>query len=227
MLTIQTQANLSNEEIRRASDVAADVISDRYATREVVGVLENEQQLERTINELMSHGFDRSQISVLANKKRIADTVAALEDDPAATRRAPMSAASRTEFEAAAVGLPVFIAGVGSYAFIIASGGTLAFALAALLLAGAAGGGLGGFLAHSIARRHRSDIERQLANGGLLLWVGVRNASQEATALKTLRGANANDVHVHEIEREWGMKDVPFYDVQPDPFLQNEHRDHA
>jgi hypothetical protein len=33
----------------------------------------------------------------------------------------------------------------------------------------------------------------------LLLWVNVRNADEEQTALEVLRAHSAHDVHIHEI----------------------------
>ena len=39
----------------------------------------------------------------------------------------------------------------------------------------------------------------QLERGGLLLWVNVRNAVEEETALEILRAHSAHDVHAHEI----------------------------
>jgi hypothetical protein len=46
---------------------------------------------------------------------------------------------------------------------------------------------------------HASRVQEQLARGGLLLWVNVRNAHEENAALEILRAHSAHDVHVHEI----------------------------
>lgn len=66
----------------------------------------------------------------------------------------------------------------------------------------AAGGGalLGGALASRMHRHYARRAEEQLARGGLLLWVNVRNPAQENAALEILRAQTAHDVHVHEFE---------------------------
>jgi hypothetical protein len=226
----QMESRITNSRLKFAAERAAELSlprgSFRYDAREVVGVFDSEGSFEEVIDELLVRGFDRSQLSVLASRSQFETSIRALEDDPATLLGGYMSSSSRTELEAAAVGFPMLIAGVGSYIVVmIGTGGTLAFALSALLLAGAAGGGTGWLLAHTIARRHRDAIAKQLAAGGLVVWVSVREPDQESTALEVLKFCGGHDVHVHQVEREWGLKDVPFYDVQPDPFLENEHRD--
>jgi hypothetical protein len=52
-----------------------------------------------------------------------------------------------------------------------------------------------------------------------VLWVSPRDGAAEKRALDILTKAGARDVHVHEIEREWTLKDRPLSDVQFDPFL--------
>lgn len=224
------ESRITNAHLKFAAERAAKLTlprgSFRYDVREVVGVFDSERRFEEVIDELLVCGFDRRQLSVLASRSQLGTSVRALEDDAATLLGGYMSSSSRTELEAAAVGIPMLIAGVGSYIVVmIGTGGTLSFALSALLLAGAAGGGTGWLLAHTIARRHKDAIAEQLAAGGLLLWVSVRDPDQEAIALEILKLHGGHDVHVHQVEREWGLKDVPFYDVQPDPFLENEHRD--
>jgi hypothetical protein len=201
-----------------------------YSSPEVVGILPNEEALETAVDELLLSGFDRQQISILAprptwgkdrNLAAISTSVACLADDPLTHLGAFVSSHSRAELEAATVGVPVYVLGVGGYVATVASGGSLAFALAALLLAGATGAGLGGLLAHTMAHRHRDGIAAQIARGGLLLWVQATNLDQKKKAIEMLNRYQAQHVHVHEIEREWGIEDVPFHDAQPDPFLDH------
>lgn len=200
-----------------------------YGSCEVVGVLPNEKELEAAVGDLLLSGFDRQQISVLANRPRWSggsnfdpdvSEISELEDDPRARLGAFISHDSQTEIEAAAVGVPLYAASVGGYAAMVASGGSLALAFAALLLAGAAGASLGGLLAHTIARHHREAIAAQIAKGGLLLWVQTRSLAQENKAIEILNGHHARNVHVHDVKRTWGVENVPFYDAQPDPFLE-------
>lgn len=200
-----------------------------YGSPEVVGVLPTEGELEAVVDELLIAGFDRQQISVLAGRSNRGEPgdwpaefppVRELEDDPGTRLGAFVSSDSRAEIETAAVGIPIYVAGVGGFAAVVASGGSLALALAALLLAGAAGGTLGGFLAHTIAQRHRNAIAAQLSGGGLLIWVQVRSHDQARKAIHVLDAHRGRHVHVHHIERAWGIEDVPFHDAQPDPLLE-------
>jgi hypothetical protein len=66
----------------------------------------------------------------------------------------------------------------------------------------AAGGGavLVGALGSLMHRHYARRVEEQLARGGLLLWVNVRDPAQENTALEILGTHPAHDVHVHEIK---------------------------
>ncbi|MCT7377854.1 hypothetical protein [Chelativorans salis] len=227
---MHTKYSPSTAESRHHSVGNGDVLVS-YGSPEVVGVLPTENELEAAVDELLLSGFDRQQISVLANRPSQGDgndpsaeipSVSALEDDPRTRLDAFVSSDSRAEIEAAAVGLPLYAAAVGGYAAVVASGGSLALALAALLLAGTAGGALGGFLTHTVSQRHHDAIGAQIARGGLLLWVQARNLAQENRAIQVLNAHHGRHVHVHNIERAWGIEDVPFHDAQPDPFL--EHR---
>jgi len=46
---------------------------------------------------------------------------------------------------------------------------------------------------------HAVAVQEQLKRGGLVLWVNVRDAREEKTALDVLREHSAHDVHVHDI----------------------------
>jgi phosphoserine aminotransferase len=41
----------------------------------------------------------------------------------------------------------------------------------------------------------------------------------EKRALAILQRCGARSVHIHRVEREWGLKDRPLHDRQLDPFL--------
>ena len=84
---------------------------------------------------------------------------------------------------------------------------------------GVAGAGLGAVLAGAVIRRRAEQVKEQLAEGGMVLWVSLGDADAERRALQILRKAGARDIHVHEFEREWTLKDRPLSEVQFDPFL--------
>jgi hypothetical protein len=214
----------------QAKEVTTDNGMTRYQVREVVGLFPTPANLQAAIDQLEMGGFDRAQISVLGNRAQLKDHLSHLPGDVSSKsmeddKDIPRDAAdddSGPEFEAAAVSVPIYVLGVGSLAVVIASGGSLALAVGALVLGGAVGGGVGGLLAHAIGKEHRDRIAEQVERGGLLLWVQPRNTEQEQKATELLKQNNASDVHIHEISREWGMKEVPLHDAQFDPALERD-----
>ncbi|MGH9352761.1 MAG: hypothetical protein ACRD2G_11475 [Terriglobia bacterium] len=107
--------------------------------------------------------------------------------------------------------------GCAGVAAVAATGGALALAIGAALLGGAAGAGLGGIFAAAIARNHTDDVRQQIEHGGLVLWVNVPNADAEKRAVNVLNKLSARDVHVHEIQHDWG--EAHARPIQADPFL--------
>lgn len=198
-----------------------------YTIREAVGVFSEENALVSAIDELEVAGFDRADISVLgpgteslkAIKERYA-SVKNLEDDGNVPREAFVDPDSRTELNAAAVGFPVYVGAIGGLFAVVASGGTLAFAIPAAIAGGLVGGGAGGLAARAIGREHRDTIARQMREGGLLLWVRTDTPEKEQRAFDLLKEAGGTDVHVHETVVERDSKDIPVANVQADPFLE-------
>ncbi len=198
-----------------------------YRVREAVAVFPTEQALIDAIEMLEQAGFDRAEISILAPESAAADRslaelykdVRRLEDDSNVPRSAYHSPHSRAEGEAAVVALPVYVGGFGGLFAAVATGGMLAFTIPLVIAGGLTGGGLGAVCVYAIARRHRNSVERQMAEGGFLLWVRTRNRDQAARAIRALAGAGGIDVHLHEVTIRWGMDKVPFAHTQPDPFL--------
>lgn len=200
-----------------------------YPSREAVGVFANPDALEAAVGELEVSGFPRAAISVLASDEKVRErvgrlyrTVGEIEDDRHAPQTGFVSKDSLEGGEAAAVGIPCYLGAVAAVAF-IASGGALAVTIAAAVAGGVGGAGLGALLARAISHHHRDHILAQLAQGGMVLWVNVGDAAAERRALQILTKAGGDDVHVHDIQREWTLKDQPLSDVQPDPFLLGEH----
>jgi VIT1/CCC1 family predicted Fe2+/Mn2+ transporter len=197
-----------------------------YGAREAVGLFASADAVDAAVDALEAAGFDRAAVSVLASDAKIKDRIGRLyskasdaEDDPKAPQAAYVSNAERREGEAAAIGIPVYIGGaLGAFAM-VASGGMLAGAIAAALAGGVLAGGVGALLARAIGKGFQDRAAAQLANGGIVLWVSVRDDATEKTALDVLAKAGAKDVHVHSIQREWTLKDIPFATAQPDPLL--------
>lgn len=174
--------------------------------REAVGVFKTADALQDAIDDLMSAGFDRAELSLLASEHAVDEKlghkyrkVAELEDDPAVPRTCYVSTESVGDAEGALIGAPLYVAAVAGAGAVVASGGTLAAALAAATLAGGAGALVGTILAKIVGDHHAEHLREQLAHGGLLLWVRTRDAAHEMRAVEILKKHSGQDVHVHSI----------------------------
>lgn len=167
------------------------------AIREVVAVFDGVDALDEAAYALQTRGFDRAAFSLLASEATVAEKlghryqqVRDVEDDPKAPRETFFSRISRLEADY----LPApILASVGVLA--LAGAGSILAVLVAAGAAGLVGAALGGMM----HERHAIRVQEQLARGGLLLWINVRNASEEEMALEVLRAHTAHDVHVHDI----------------------------
>src|SRR5665213_389468 len=165
--------------------------------REVVAVFDDTKSLDGAVYALETRGFDRAAFSLLASEAAVAEKIGHryqqmkdVEDDPDVPRGTFFSRVSRLEMDylpapiLASVGVLVLV-GVGT--------------LLPVLVAAGAGGLLGASLSRVLHEQHAARVQEQLAHGGLLLWVNVRNANEEQTAMEVLRAHSAHDVHAHDI----------------------------
>lgn len=197
-----------------------------YRVREAVAVFDDHEDLVAAIEELEVAGFDRAQINLMTSRaaaeKKLGHAVKdirELEDEP----KVPLGGwIDRHELAEGRTALAVGLAYIGSFAAIgavVATGGELAVVIAAAAAAGGSGGALGAWLGRRLGFRRAHELEEQLKQGGLLLWVQVRDQAQERKALDILGRHSTKDVHVHELTRRWGEEEVPMRKWQPDPFL--------
>jgi len=210
--------------IGQSNSAAAEV----YKIREIVALFDDGKTLEEAIDTLDNNGFNRSDISLLATEKSVEEhlghrfrRVEEIEDDDRIPRKAFVSEHDIAEGEAALVGGLLYIGAVAGSAIVVASGGALAFALLAAAVGGTAGASLGGLAAMALGDAHAEHLDKQLQKGGLVLWVRLRDQSREAIAENILSKAGGRDIHTHEIERTWGIDDIPLHDFNPDPFLED------
>jgi len=172
--------------------------------REAVAVFHNSTDLQEAIDELLSNGFDRAELSLLAGQEAVESKLghayrktAELEDDPNVPRIGYVSPESFGDAEGALIGTPLYIAATTATIAVLVSGGTLAAAIAGALAAGGAGAALGVILARLVGEHHAAHIEQQLEHGGLLLWVRTWDEDDERRAVEILRKHSGADVHVH------------------------------
>jgi hypothetical protein len=173
---------------------------------EVVGVFHESDDLESAIEELLSSGFDRAELSLLASDAAVANKlggyyrpVREMADDPAVPRAAFISTAAIGDAQGALIGGLAYVGATVAVGAVVMSGGALAAAVAAAVLAGGTGGLLGSVLAHWVGHHHAAYLHNQVENGGLLLWVRAWNQAKEMRALEIIRKHAADEVHSHSI----------------------------
>lgn len=171
---------------------------------EVVGVFHSPEDLETAIDELLSSGFHRAELSLLASEDAVATKLshryrpaAEMADDPIVPRAAFVSTAAIGDAEGGLIGGLAYVGAVVAVGAVVMSGGTLAATIAAAVLAGGTGGLIGSTLARWVGHHHADYLERQIGNGGLLLWVRAWNTSDEARALEVMSKHAADKVHAH------------------------------
>lgn len=173
---------------------------------EVVGVFDDADSFQRAIDALLTAGFDRAEISLLAGEHVVEGKlghafrkVTDLEDDASVPRAAYVSTETRGDAEGGLIGGLVYIGAVAAAGAIVATGGTLAAAIGAASMAGGAGALIGSVLADLVGRRHAQYLQEQLDRGGLLLWVRTWNDENEQRAMQILSRHSAHDVHAHRL----------------------------
>lgn len=192
-----------------------------YFEREATAVFPDEASLNRAVDALMQAGLTQEDMSVLAHDKHLSGSQSAdqLADSDKADITAFETQDSRTEGQAAIVGTPALLAGLGA-ALAISTVGT-ALIPAFVVTAGSTivGGGVGAILARVFGRKHADYIQQQIQDGGIVLWVRTEDEAQDNVVLGILKENGGKNAHIHKITREWGASSIPFHDVQPDPFL--------
>jgi hypothetical protein len=178
--------------------------------REAVAVFQNEKDLQSAADELLSHGFHRSELSLLASTSAVDQklghqfrSVSRLEDEADIPTIAYASTEAIGDAEGAIIGSLMYVGALIGLVPVVASGGTLAGALVAMTVSGGGAAAIGTALAGLIGKHHADHIEDQLGRGGLLLWVRTWNPGDENWAVEILKKHSGQDVHVH------GLPDSP------------------
>ena len=173
---------------------------------EVVGVFHNAEDLESAIDELMSSGFDRAELSLLASEAAVAEKlggyyqpVSELADDPAVPRAPFVSTAAIGDAEGALIGGLAYVGAIVGIGAVVMSGGALGAVITAAVLAGGAGGLIGSVLARLVGHHHAAYLRDHIEKGGMLLWVRAWNESDEARALEIIAKHAADKVHSRSI----------------------------
>jgi len=174
--------------------------------REITGLFREERRLQTAVDELLVAGFDRSAFSLLADPRAVERDLgrgyansAELEDELQAPRIHYAGRDSRIEGQWLIIGIPGYAGGVLSAGILAASGASaLAVAIGTALI-GLGCAFIGVLVARYVGRHHSRYLQAQLARGGLLLWVRVKDAAQENLAGEILKRHAAEDVHGHDL----------------------------
>ena len=176
---------------------------------DAVAFFDSERNLEAAIDELLTNGFSRADISLLAGEKTVQKklgrhyrSVKELEDSKFAPHVAYVSREAIGDAEGAVIGAPMYLGGVLGAGGVIAAGGPISIALAAAATTAGAGAAIGALFARMIGQRHADYIEDQLEHGGILLWVRAWNKDEEKKALRILKSHSGHDVHIHDFSKD-------------------------
>jgi len=179
---------------------------NRREVREAVGVFDTVDALQAAIDELLSSGFDRADLSLLASlhavEEKLGDTWfhrVELEDNPAAPRGDYVSPDAIGTAEGGLISGLTYLGAVATAGVIALAGGPLTAIVVGAAVAGGAGGLVGARLAASVGHHRARYFQQQLDRGGLLLWVRTSSPAREVRATDILARHSGRDVHVHGV----------------------------
>ena len=174
--------------------------------REAVGVFGSANDLQAAIDELLSSGFHRADLSLLASEEAVNEklgggfaNVRAVEDNPVVPRKAYVSPEAIGDAQGGIVGGLVYAGATVAAGAVVISGGTIAAAIVAATLVGGAGAIVGALLAKWLGDNFAQYLQTQVDHGGLLLWVRTRDTKAEERATDILKRHSSRDVHVHTL----------------------------
>jgi hypothetical protein len=173
-------------------------------SREVVGAFRGVEALEGAANTLMSCGFDRAALSLIAIEEVVRKQfgsrlikVEKLEDEPDTPRIAYMN------HDDVAIGRGMLISGL-SYlgaaagtAAVLTSGGALLPAVAVAAAGGVRGGSLGALLESWFNTETAKKISGEVERGGLILWVRTHSPEEDDDASDIMIANGAYGIHTY------------------------------
>jgi hypothetical protein len=172
--------------------------------REVVGAFHDVQALQNTAQALMSSGFDRSHLSLIAAEATVREKfgsqvmrVDQLEDDPATPRIEYADPSDVAIGQGALMGGLFYLGAMVGTGAVLISGGALLPAFAAAAAGGAGGGALGALFASKLKTEVANKIADEVERGGLILWVRTLDPENDALAEGIMQQNGAYEVHMH------------------------------
>jgi hypothetical protein len=180
------------------------VAKEAGGVREAVAVFDSAQTLQNAIDELLSSGFHRAELSLLASEAEVVSKLghkyrksSELEDDDAVPRAAYVSTEAVGDGQGALIGALFYVGAGVLMGPVAAAGGTFLAIIGAAALGGGAGGLVGTWLAKLLGDQRAQSLQEQLDHGGLLLWVRTWDVDEEKRAVQILKRHSGRDVHIH------------------------------
>ena len=174
------------------------------ATRqsEAVGIFSSQQDIDAAIADLEAAMFPRHDISVIGSKAKMQDRFGSealspelLEDNPRAPKDASIRPEEKTIASTVIVGVPAYFA--GCIAGVLVNPASAVVLIAAVTLGSVVGAAIGGSLLYGIKVYLDNRVQKQLDEGGLVLWVKTLKPGQERKAKAIMKEHGARDVHFH------------------------------
>lgn len=172
--------------------------------KEVVGVFDNNKNLQSTIFDLSALGFGRHKFSIIASPDSVKEQfqienvdISLIEDNKNTPRTTNISPEDIGVAEGAIVGTSI-LAGAAT-AIITVGSLAISAVIPAALIGTSAGASIGTILAKKLGEKYDASIEEKIDAGGIILWVNVENDEEMDRAIKVFSNYNAKDIHTHEI----------------------------
>jgi hypothetical protein len=172
-----------------------------YVT-EIVGILPSAEQLDATISELCSAGWDRAELSIIGQEAQLVpdrygqNAIEDAADNPRTPREAVVSEPDVRQERTLVSGMAGVVAAFIASGAVIATGGT---ALAAIIGAAAAGGSgvaAGNLIGRLLNHKTAESMQQQINQGGIVLWALLRSPDQEHKARSIFQRHGAADIQL-------------------------------
>lgn len=182
---------------------------------ETVGVFHDLPALQKTAEDLEEAGFKHSDLSLLATERTIEDKlghiyrkVEDIDNDPDMPPLAYTAPTPIGNAEGVLVGAPMYAAAFGAAGVMIAAGGPIAPTIAAIVGAGGIGAAAGGVVAAMIGKKYSGELQDELDDNGLLLWVQTPDDTTENRAKDILARHQAKLIGTHEVANPHTKRDM-------------------
>jgi hypothetical protein len=162
--------------------VAADGV-DEADVVEVVGLFENRHTFDCAVEALLTGGFQRTAVSVLASHTSLEAS-------------APNPAAPQDDALTALVGELSYAFPLESAGLLTVVGGPISGSIGALMAAGIGGMALKEYLDELTSHPDTDAFAKALEEGGLVIWVQVADDAEETKAGEILTAEGAVNVHL-------------------------------